>query len=56
MNDSVQTISLLSLTLVFIPVLLVIGILWKWSLAPGHATYALGRMLVQLLLIGYCLM
>ncbi|SEN21629.1 ABC transporter permease [Nitrosomonas marina] len=56
MNESVQTISLFNLALVFVPVLLVIGILWKWSLAPGHAAYALGRMLVQLLLIGYCLM
>lgn len=56
MNDSVQTIPLLNLVLVFIPVFLVIGILWKWSLGPGNAAYALGRMLVQLLLIGYCLM
>ena len=56
MNDFVQTIPLLNLALVFIPVFLVVGILWKWSLAPGNATYALGRMLVQLLLIGYCLM
>ncbi|HBV21242.1 MAG TPA: hypothetical protein DEF07_05940 [Nitrosomonas sp.] len=56
MNDSVQTISLLNLVLVFIPVFLVIGILWKWSLTPGNAAYALGRMLVQLMLIGYFLM
>lgn len=56
MNESVQTIPLLNLVLVFIPVCLVIGILWKWSLEPGNAAYALGRMLIQLLLIGYCLM
>lgn len=56
MNESVQVIPLLNLALVSIPVLLVIGILWRWSLSPGHAAYALGRMLVQLLLIGYCLM
>jgi len=56
MNDSVQAIPLLNLSLVFIPVFVVVGILWKWSLAPGNAVYAVGRMLVQLLLIGYCLM
>lgn len=56
MNESVQIIPLLNLVLVFIPVCFVIGILWKWSLAPGNAAYALGRMLIQLLLIGYCLM
>lgn len=56
MDDSVQAIPLLNLVLVFIPVFLVVGILWKWSLSPGNAAYALGRMLVQLLLIGYCLM
>ncbi|PTN10966.1 ABC transporter permease [Nitrosomonas aestuarii] len=56
MSDTVQTISLLNLVLVFIPVFVVVGILWRWSLAPGSAAYALGRMLVQLLLIGYFLM
>lgn len=55
MNDSVQAIPLLNLVLVFIPVIVVVGVLWRWALAPGNAAYALGRMLTQLLLIGYCL-
>lgn len=32
-----------------------IGILFKWKLGYGNALYALARMLLQLLLVGYCL-
>ena len=55
MNGSLQTIPLVNLSFAFIPVLLTIGILFKWSLNSTNALYAISRMLVQLLLIGYFL-
>ena len=55
MNDSIQTIPLGNLVLAFIPVVLVLVILYRWSMACGNAVYAVFRMLVQLLLIGYLL-
>lgn len=55
MNDSLQTIPLINLSLAFIPALLTIVILFKWSLKASNALYAISRMLVQLLLIGYLL-
>jgi putative ABC transport system permease protein len=55
MNNMVQTISLFNLALSFLPVLLVIIILWHWSLHYRNAIYAVFRMLVQLMLIGYLL-
>ncbi len=55
MNHSLQTIPLFNLSLAFIPVLITIFILFKWSLKSTNALYAVSRMLVQLLLIGYFL-
>ena len=55
MNNSVLTISLANLALSFLPVLLVIIILWNWSMHYRNAIYAVIRMLVQLMLIGYLL-
>ncbi len=55
MNHSLQTIPLINLSLAFIPALLTVGILFKWSLNSTNALYAISRMLVQLLLIGYFL-
>jgi putative ABC transport system permease protein len=55
MNSSIQTIPLINLALVFIPVLLVVGVLYRWSLGYHNALYAVSRMLVQLLLVGYLL-
>jgi len=55
MNHSLQTIPLLNLSLAFIPALVTIFILFKWSLKSTNALYAVSRMLVQLLLIGYIL-
>lgn len=55
MDNTLQTIPLFNLSLAFIPALLTIGILFKWSLNANNALYALSRMLVQLLLIGYFL-
>jgi len=55
MNASLETIPLINLSLAFIPALITIIILFKWSLRSTNAIYAVSRMLVQLLLIGYFL-
>lgn len=55
MNESLQTIPLFNLSLAFLPALITIVILFKWSLNSANALYAISRMLVQLLLIGYFL-
>ncbi len=55
MNSSVQIIPLQNLALAFIPVVAVILILWKWKLLYKNSLYAVFRMLIQLLLIGYFL-
>ena len=55
MGHDIQNIPLLNLALSFIPVLFALAILFKWSLSSSNAIYALARMLVQLLLVGYLL-
>lgn len=50
-----QTIALSNLVISAIPALLVIGIMFKWSLDAKNAAWAILRMLTQLLLIGYFL-
>jgi len=55
MNNPIQTIPFANLSLGFIPVFLVVGILYKWSQDHRNAIYAISRMLVQLLLVGYFL-
>jgi len=55
MATSIQTIPLLNLAITFIPAMVVIAILLKWSLNASNALYAVARMLVQLLIIGYFL-
>ena len=55
MNSTIQTISLVNLSLSFLPVLIVLTVLWHWSLDYRNSIYAVLRMLVQLLLIGYFL-
>lgn len=55
MEDSIQTISLINVAMAFLPVLVVIYILYQWRLSPGNALYASMRMVVQLLLVGYFL-
>ena len=55
MDASIQTISTFNLSLAFIPVLFVLIILYKWRLNTGSTIYALGRMVAQLLLVGYFL-
>jgi putative ABC transport system permease protein len=51
----IQNIPLINLALAFIPVAIAMGIMVKVSLKPGKVLYALCRMLIQLLLIGYFL-
>ena len=55
MTGSIQTIPLHNLSFAFIPVAIVIWIIWKWQLGYKNSIYAVLRMLIQLLLIGYVL-
>ncbi len=55
MNNAVTAIPFTRLLLAFIPALIVVFILFKWSLNGRKALYAICRMLGQLLLIGYFL-
>ncbi|MCH8956202.1 ABC transporter permease [candidate division KSB1 bacterium] len=50
-----QIIPFANLALAFIPVLVVVVIMYKWSLNIKSAFYAISRMLVQLMVIGYFL-
>lgn len=50
-----STIPYLNLGLAFIPVVIVIVIIWKWHMNVRTALLAVFRMLIQLLLIGYVL-
>ena len=54
MSD-LQIIPLWKLALAFVPALVVVGISYRWSVGGGTSLYAIARMLVQLLLIGYVL-
>ena len=55
MENPVITLSLPQLALALVPVGITLLILFRWSFGTGNALYALGRMLAQLLLIGYVL-
>lgn len=55
MANSINTISLFNLSLGFFPVIAVITILWFWSIDYRNSIYAVIRMVIQLLLIGYVL-
>ena len=48
-------IPLTNLTLAFIPVLVVLIIIWRWNIGIKSSLYAIFRMIIQLLLIGYVL-
>ena len=52
---SVTAIPIASLLIGFAPVALLIFIMWRWHLNALQSIYANGRMLIQLLLIGYVL-
>ena len=51
----VEEISLQGLLLGLLPAAIVIGVMIRWSAGAATAVYATGRMLIQLLLIGYVL-
>ncbi|MFT7130901.1 MAG: putative ABC transport system permease protein [Gammaproteobacteria bacterium] len=55
MVAALNEIPLQNLALVFIPAIPVLIILYKWRMGVKKSVYALGRMLVQLLAIGYVL-
>ena len=55
MNASVQAISIPSLVWAFVPAAVVIAVLMRWTSVARTAIYAVARMLIQLLLIGYVL-
>jgi len=55
MDKGIQIIPMARLVLAFIPAFVVAGILYRWSLGHRNALYAISRMLVQLMLIGYFL-
>jgi len=55
MGREIQLIPLVNLLFIFVPVGLVLYVLFRWSLNSGNALYAIARMLVQLLLVGYFL-
>lgn len=55
MNGSIQIIPYSNLALTFIPALVVVGIMYKWTGEHRTGLYALTRMLGQLLLLGYFL-
>lgn len=55
MSIHIQSIALVDLACILVPMLLVLAILYRWSLGVGYAVYAIARMLIQLLMIGYML-
>lgn len=55
MSSNIQTVELARLALAFVPVVFVIFIFYRWSVGYRNASYALARMLVQLLTVGYFL-
>jgi putative ABC transport system permease protein len=55
MNDALTVITDQGLVIAVLPVVVVIGILFRWSAGARTAIYATLRMLIQLLLIGYVL-
>jgi len=55
MNNSVLVLTISDLLWAFLPVAVVLWVLHRWTTAAGTAIYAVARMLIQLLLIGYVL-
>ncbi|RLA11325.1 MAG: ABC transporter permease [Gammaproteobacteria bacterium] len=55
MATELQTIPLLNLAVILAPVAVVIGVLFRWSLRGLNALYSVGRMALQLALVGFLL-
>ena len=51
----ISTISVPQLALSFIPVVIVVVLMWRWGQGYGRSLQAIARMLIQLTLIGYVL-
>ena len=55
MSNSIQIIPVANLALAFIPVAIVLIIMYRWATGYRRGIYAVTRMLLQLILIGYVL-
>ncbi|MGL1934971.1 MAG: ABC transporter permease [Fibrobacterales bacterium] len=55
MKDATYFISLLNLSIMLIPCAIVALFYYRWQLKDQKPLYSLTRMIVQLLLVGYCL-
>lgn len=55
MSNSIQIIPVANLALTFIPVAIVLIIMYRWATGYRRGIYAVTRMLIQLILIGYVL-
>ncbi len=55
METSIQIIPLTNLAFAFIPVIVALMVMVRWSLQAGNALYSIIRMVVQLILVGYVL-
>ena len=51
----ISTITVPKLALSFIPVAIVVVLMWRWGQGYRRSLYAIGRMVLQLTLIGYVL-
>ena len=52
---TIQTIPISHLIFAGVPALIVVFVLWRWSVGAGHSIVALARMVAQLLIVGYLL-
>ncbi len=50
-----EAIPFINVALAFVPVMVVLIVMFRWSLAVSESAVALARMLIQLILIGYAL-
>lgn len=50
-----QTIQLTELSIIFIPTVFLLAVMFRWKLKAWVGLYANARMLLQLLLVGFCL-
>jgi len=55
MNEFVAPLSPLNIGLALLPIVVLVGILYRWKLKPWELVYATSRMITQLLLVGYFL-
>ncbi|MEP2512342.1 MAG: ABC transporter permease, partial [Reichenbachiella sp.] len=55
MDKSIQLISIPNLLVALLPVLVVLFVLWKWQQGIKTSVWAVVRMVIQLILVGYVL-